>query len=308
MPTTYTYRPQAAVGENGELTRDGSGQLFAITDTAFATPLVARDIAGANKTVIGLSGIGQTETFLIDDHPELWWKSGSTIVHLFSVTGIISAVDAALAAVQASASAALSAAASAETSRIAAEDAVLGGGGGGGGAVTWGSILQKPSSFIPTAHTHGVAAILDMTEVGKSLALAASKQDARAAIGAGTGNGTSNLVLGSTAGTAAPGNHAHGAASVTFTPPSGSPLTATNVQDAIAQAAATGGSGGGGSSPVWVWRFAAGAYPTPPATKPSGVSVVLSIGPEQPAPAVIASWMGLGAAQAVLLYDWVPLT
>lgn len=94
---TYTYRPQAAVGENGQLTNEGSGQLFAISDTTFTTPLVARDVSGANKTVIALSGIGQTETFLIDDHPELWWKSGATVVHLFSISGLLERAEAAAA-------------------------------------------------------------------------------------------------------------------------------------------------------------------------------------------------------------------
>lgn len=93
MPTTYTYRSQAAVGENGLLVASGSGQLFAITDTTFATPLLARDVSGANKTVIAVSGIGQTETFLIDDQPELWWKSGTHVVHLFSVSSMLDAIN-----------------------------------------------------------------------------------------------------------------------------------------------------------------------------------------------------------------------
>lgn len=56
----------------------------------------------------------------------------------------------------------------------------------------------------PTAHTHTAANISDSTTVGRAVLTAADAAAARAAIGAGT----SSLVLGTTAGTAAAGNDA----------------------------------------------------------------------------------------------------
>lgn len=96
--------------------------------------------------------------------------------------------------------------------------------GGGGGVSSWDDLEDKPAV----------------------IAAGTTAAEARAAIGAGTGNGTSNLVLGTTSGTAAPGDHTHAGSVVSFTPAAG--VTATNVQDAIVQAAALGGGGGAVSS------------------------------------------------------------
>lgn len=54
----------------------------------------------------------------------------------------------------------------------------------------------------PTAHTHPATAISDSTTTGRAVLTAANAADARTAIGAGT----SNLAIGTTAGTAAAGN------------------------------------------------------------------------------------------------------
>ena len=126
---------------------------------------------------------------------------------------------------------------------------------------------------------------------------AADAQAARAAIGAGTGNGTSSLTLGTTASTAAPGNHVHDAGSVTYTP-SGS-ITATNVQAAIAQAATLGGGGAATATSVDV-VYASGAYPTQPTTPPTGVKVRRFLGP---VPYTGPAWAGV-----VDVYNYAPLT
>ena len=121
--------------------------------------------------------------------------------------------------------------------------AVTGAGGGTGGSVSWDTLSGKPTTFPPTSHTHPVSQVSDASDVGKAVMKAADAAAARTAIGAGTGNGTSNLTIGTTGSTAAPGNHAHAASAVTFTP-AGS-LTATDVQAAIQQAATMGGGGSG---------------------------------------------------------------
>jgi len=72
-----------------------------------------------------------------------------------------------------------------------------GGGGGGGGSVAWTDITGKPTTFATTA-----ALISDATTVGRNVVKAADAAAARTVIGAGT----SSLVIGTTAGTAAEGN------------------------------------------------------------------------------------------------------
>lgn len=57
-----------------------------------------------------------------------------------------------------------------------------------------------------TAHTHAAADIADATTVGRNVMKATDAAAARAAIGAGTGNGTSNLAIGTTSSTAMRGD------------------------------------------------------------------------------------------------------
>ena len=64
--------------------------------------------------------------------------------------------------------------------------------------------LRLSDSRTPTTHTHPAAQISDATTVGRAVLTAADAAGARAAIGAGT----SSLVLGTTAGTAKPGDWA----------------------------------------------------------------------------------------------------
>ncbi|UPK42467.1 hypothetical protein [Paenibacillus pabuli] len=86
-------------------------------------------------------------------------------------------------------------------------------GGGGGGTVTSNSIT-------------------DATATGKAVLTSANQAAARTAIGAGT----SNLAIGTTASTAAAGNHVHPASAITAT--AIAPGTATNVQSILAELAA----------------------------------------------------------------------
>lgn len=93
------------------------------------------------------------------------------------------------------------------------------GGGGGGGSVAWNDITGKPATFAPTIGTTATTAkagnyqptaanISDASAVGRSVLTATDAAAARAAIGAGT----SSLAIGTTATTAAAGNHTHGTA------------------------------------------------------------------------------------------------
>jgi hypothetical protein len=155
--------------------------------------------------------------------------------------------------------------------------------GGGDGSTTWTTLAGKPSTFPPSGHTHPRSEISDATTVGRAVMGAVDAQAARAAIGAGTGSGTSNLVLGTTGTTAAAGNHTH-AQYVD------SAQAATIADERIA---ASGGTGGGGS--ILVWRYSSGAYPTLPATAPAGVALVHAMGPV--APSILPSWVGNASNQ-----------
>lgn len=69
----------------------------------------------------------------------------------------------------------------------------------------WGDVTGKPTAYPPESHSHTAADISDATTVGRSVLTASSQAAARQAIGAGT----SSLALGTTASTAAKGDHTH---------------------------------------------------------------------------------------------------
>ena len=338
--TWYAYHAYPAVDPaTRELIASGAeGFIYAPTDTEFTTPLPIFDLAGAPLASVTVGDIPVTTEFQVEDAPEVRWKSGSYILTLTSSSGLIemaqgadtkaqSALDglADLASTLSSASidaaTALAIATAVQDSLASADQFLPAGGadgdilyrageragvwapppqstGGTGGAVDWSSIQNRPDTFPPSAHTHTASQVSDATTVGRSVMTAASAQAARAAIGAGTGNGTSDLKIGPTATDAAAGNHAHPAAAINYTPAGG--ITATNVQDAIAQAAQTGGSG---ASQVYVWRYTAGAWPVLPATRPAGVLEVRAFGPSFPTS--VPGWVGLAVDKVPLSYSKV---
>jgi hypothetical protein len=232
-----------------------------------------------------------------------------TVTYLFSAEGLVRAAEGSVALAQ-------QALLAAQAARDAAQAAAAGGGGSGTTVqADWNAnsgpsrILNKPSTFPPSTHSH-TTADLSIPLLAKQLldaAVAGGTEGARAmreVLGAGTGNGTSNLVIGTSATTAAAGSHTHSAGGVAFTP--GTLVTATNVQAAIEQAASMGGSAVSGAGAILVIIYRAGAYPAVPTTRPSGINVVLFLGPTQPTS--VPSWIGLAANQAVPVYFEVPTT
>jgi hypothetical protein len=97
--------------------RDGAGQIYALLDTSFSSPLPVYDRYGSVKSTVNTTSEGQTEEFYVDNYPVVWWKSGVWAFLISSYTGM-------LAAVQASEASATSAADSANSARIAAETAL----------------------------------------------------------------------------------------------------------------------------------------------------------------------------------------
>jgi hypothetical protein len=157
----------------------------------------------------------------------------------------------------------------------------------------WSNIQNKPTTFPPTTHTHTATQVSDSTQVGRAVMTALDQQSARAAIGAGTGNGTSNLTLGTTATTAAAGNHGHAASSVSYTP-SGA-VTATDVQAAIQQAAALGGTA---ASELKIVRYVSGAYESLPTNPDPAWKVIEYRGPVAPTPPGTTPY-------ATIQFDWL---
>lgn len=92
------------------------GQVYAVTDTSFTTPLTVTDLTGTPMTLVKVGPLGVTEQFITTDQPEVNWKSGSYVIYLWSPMSMVAATSS-------SASAAASSAAAAEASRLAAEAA-----------------------------------------------------------------------------------------------------------------------------------------------------------------------------------------
>jgi hypothetical protein len=300
----FTFGPQPAVDVTTGLLvhQEGlSGRVYASRGEAEAeTNPLEVTIAGVVTTNISVSAIGQTQEFTptTEDIYQVWWSPGGGVVaHLFSFDGAIELIEGARADVAASAAAA----------QAAIEDAVFrvndiapingnvtlpwsggGGEGGGGGDVTWATLPGRPDTYPPAPHNHGAGDIVDATSLGRNILRAGTPQQVREYIGAGTGNGTSNLQLGTSGTTAAPGNHTH-------------PQYVDQAQAAsIADERIALSGGGGGSGAVLVWRYRSGAYPALPTAKPAGVELILARGPIQPSS--LPSWAGNGADQVPVDY------
>lgn len=156
-----------------------------------------------------------------------------------------------------------------------------------------------PSEFNPSSHTHTPATIA-VANIIKSLLGAVDAQQARDAIGAGTGNGTSNLTLGTAGTQAAPGNHAHSSSAIALSAAITGLTATTTVQAALVELAARPTGGGGGTGTTVDVVYASGAYPTQALTPPAGVKIRRFVGPVQ---YTGAAWTGV-----VDLYTYANLT
>lgn len=249
----------------GVVIPNATAQVYAVDDISFETPLSITDITGSVLAELKASPTGVFPPFRV--------TSGETQVMARTPAGVVTpltstfgshgeAAEAAQAAAEASAAeAAASAAAAADSAsqadnglppggaigevlvKTGAEDRVVGWTSLGAGGLTLYSQVQAltgyPLSFPASPHTHPVSQLSDSSAIARQVMQAATATDIRNLIGAGTGNGTSNLTIGPLATQAAAGNHAHSAGSVQFAP--SGVITASDVQTAIEQAAGTGG-------------------------------------------------------------------
>lgn len=275
MPIRYLFADAVAVNPaDGSLVSNATFKVYAKGDTAFATPLQAYDLTGSPTTV--RSGPwGALLSFQVDDQPQVVLVDDAS-----GLPTVVKSFDGLMALAAAAQAAAENAAAQVED--LANAPSVLPAGGstgdvltrgssehsgvwappasGGGAAATWGTLPGKPSTFPPSAHSHMLTDIDDASTIGKAIMKAADAPAVRTAIGAAPSTVVSFPGFGTSGTTAAPGNHQHSASQIPFTP-SGS-ITATDVQAAIGQAAASGGGTGTADPNAYFVRdYTSGAWP-----------------------------------------------
>lgn len=284
------FGPWLAV--NGSVAVRGDGLIYPLSQAGvFAIPKPVTDLLGNPMPVVSSNKDGLIQRFMTgDDERAVLWKSGDFVTEIVSASGV--AED--LALFRQLVDQAVQDAQAAADSAAAAGNGVPDGGtvgqtivktGPGDGEAGWadpgaaslpaGYPTDGLSGFPPAGHSHPIGELRRLvsgTLVGLSsdvllLLAAGDKQAARAAIGAGTGDGTSNLTLGTGPTQAAPGNHTH----------SGYVTTAD-------LAAALAGIDAGGTGKVYAWKYASGAYPALPAevTAANGYVLILAFGPVQP--------------------------
>lgn len=283
--------------------------VYAFTDTAFTTPLAITDFQDIPIAKLIASPTGIYPSFkVVGGVTQVLAKSGPMVTPLTSVQGMKgepgekgdpgSGVDTTT-----------SEPGQVLTSVGAGLDPVW---APGGGTPSWDAITGKPNTYNPTTHSQPAATISDSSSVGRAVLTATDAQSARAAIGAGTGNGTSNLTLGTTSSQAMPGNRVFAASEVTFTPNPGGPLAGSSTVSAALELAAQSGSGGSGTATTYYIDFRNGQYQAFPANLPAGVKEFVARGPVQPTVSNVSggipSYVGLGANQVPLSYKYWPFS
>lgn len=232
MPITYTYESKSVKSQDGSgFVVEGEGQIFAPSDTTFASPLTSYDLSGLPQETISIVA-GGTEEFHLDDYGVVIWReSAGATTGVIQAAGVLVPPGGTTGQVLAKVTAT-----DHDVNWIDPPE-------GGGGTATWETLPGVPATFPPSSHTHD-------------------------------------------------------GSSITVSIPG---VTATNVSAALSEVKATAGSGG--ASGVLVWRYTGGQWPTLPASKPAGVSIVMAVGPSFPASP--PSWTGLDGTKALLSYQKV---
>jgi hypothetical protein len=290
--TWYTFVPQAAVDQAGEILREGSGQVYSPDDPLAETPLAIRDLNEITMTQIDIVPTGMTEAFQAE-LPMVYWRSGDAPpVPLLSYDGVLEKMAALVetgAALAAAAQNAADAAAIAAVPPNGSPGNVLTwdgipkwlepAAGGGSGLTSWAQVTALQGypvdGFPALGHSHDPADIIGSTSVGRGVLTATDKAAGRQALGAAADTVVSWPGNGTTAGTTAAGDHIHNASNIKLTRPATLSTAATNVQVAIeelAAAVATGLGGGGTGTASYERTYASGAYPVRGAV-PVGVKV-----------------------------------
>lgn len=263
--TWYLYPPMVALDQAGNPVRSSAGQFYGELDDTFLTILPIIDVFGETMSEIRVNDLGLTEAFLSED-AEGKWRNADVVVPLSSPKGMrLAAEEAADRAeiAQGFAEAAANAAATAGLPpngppgyQIYADENGVpvwlpASSGGGGGSGIAGAPAVWPSSFNPAPHSHLVSDLRRVatgspTLAGHVLTLlnSTSLSSARDALGAGTGNGTSNVVIGTLDGQAMSATRTFVDTDISLSAAI-SGLTAGNVREALIALKNLIGSGGG---------------------------------------------------------------
>lgn len=298
--TDYSYaNHDVAYDPNAKaLIPNASWTVYAGADTSFVTPLTVKTPQGLTLSTVTSDGYAVLQDFVVTDQASVWLVSGAHSFKLTSLDGVLADAQAAAAAASAAQTAAQNAA-----DTISAAPALLPAGGnvgdvltksaervgvwsppptGGGAGLTSyaqvASLTGYPATFPPSAHTHAPGEIRGSTAVGQSLLTAADAATARGAISAAPSSTVSFPGFGTTAGTAAQGNHTHQAQAIGYVPAAGNGMASTDVNGALNELAArpTGGSGSL-AFPVQVpvsYNTSTSTWPTRPTGLPAGSVVV----------------------------------
>lgn len=110
--TTYTFPSYPALDPTTEtLVRGASGQVYDINDTSGTTPLSITDLNGLPLSEVKTTEQGVTDSFRVEDHPEVIWRSGPYAIPLSAPKAMRDAAESAATSAAASASTAASLAA-----------------------------------------------------------------------------------------------------------------------------------------------------------------------------------------------------
>lgn len=298
--TWYIYPPMVALDQNGQPVASTSGQIYADTDDAGVTPLAIRDLNGNTVSSVEVNSFYLTQGFQIEDMPEANWRSGDIVVALNSPKGMRIAAEAA----QAAASQALSDIQDFLSSTptelpsgkfpgaglfVASDGSLVWlvppSGGGGSGITSYTQIVSLPGypagGFAGASHLHQVSDLRNTSNTALqtmilNLLQATTPQGARAAIGAGIGNGTSDVTVnGVSTGAAMPASKSFKSDEIGLIA-SIVGLPATTVHEALVALAARGSGGGSVPDGINVTRaFASGAYPPRGSTLAAPPSVIV---------------------------------
>lgn len=100
--TWYTFPPQSAIDTNGEPVRNASGQIFALGDVAFATPIAARDpSSNVALSSIPVTAVAASVAFQAEQPIVMWKTADGPAIVLVSADGLLEQATAAAAAAQA---------------------------------------------------------------------------------------------------------------------------------------------------------------------------------------------------------------
>jgi hypothetical protein len=97
----FTFNPFVAVDPTNpqNVVQNGTGQVYALTDTGFTTPLPITDLADNELTELISNGIGLVQAFRADcADGQVVWASGEYAVPLMAPGAILAAAEAAAAA------------------------------------------------------------------------------------------------------------------------------------------------------------------------------------------------------------------